>query len=367
MRVLLEDGFSIEKGTGIGRYTQNLASELSRQGGLELLTPPPQGIIGRVRPVSARRILYTAWLETGFQNRLAGLRPDIVHFTNHLVPRARKSKAKYVVTIHDLTAWRLPGALPALYARYIRTAIARAVKVADLILCPSDSIRQEVIEHFGLDQTKVQTAWNMDSNLPNLSPQRQEEVFQPLSRRLGMRKPFLLFVGTLEHRKNITTLIEAFGKVAGTSDLQLVLAGRPGYGFPKIQAAIERQTCRNRCVMTGFLGDQELAVLYQQADLFVYPSRYEGFGIPLVEAMNFGLPIVASRIPSTLEVAGEAAAYYEDPLDAGALAQKITEVVAQPGLKEDLARRGRTRAADFASDKITKQYLEAYQAALNTA
>lgn len=366
MRILLEDGFSIEKGTGIGRYTQNLASELARQGGLELLKPPP-GILGRVRPVSARRLLYTGWLETGFQNLLANLNPDIVHFTNHLVPRARKSQAKYVVTIHDLTTWKLPGALPPLYARYIRRATARAAKVSDLILCPSNSIRQEVLEHFGLDPATVRTAWNMDSNLPSLSVEEQEKVFQPLSERLGVRKPFLLFVGTLEHRKNVTTLIEAFGKAVSSSDLQLVLAGRPGYGFPGIQAAIERQKCRNRCILTGFLGNRELSVLYQRADLFVYPSRYEGFGIPLVEAMKCGLPIVASRIPSTLEVAGEAAAYYEDPLDAGALARKIAEVSAQTGLKAKLSGRGRARALDFTAEKITKQYLEAYQAALNSA
>ncbi len=367
MRILLEDGFSIEKGTGIGRYTQNLASELGRQGGVEVLAPPPRKILDRVRPVSARRILYTAWLETAFQNRLASLGPDIVHFTNHLVPRARKSQAKYVVTIHDLTAWKLPGAIPPLYSRYIRSATTRAVKLADLILCPSDSIKREVLERFGLSSEKVRTAWNMDSKLPALSPQEQEEVFQSLSKRLGLRKPFLLFVGTLEHRKNVVTLVEAFAKVAGTSDLQLALAGRPGYGFSEIQAAIERQTCRNHCVMTGFLADQELAVLYQRAELFVYPSCYEGFGIPLVEAMNFGLPIVASRIPSTLEVAGEAAVYYENPLDACALAQKIAEVSAQPELKKELARQGKIRAADFTTDKITKQYLEAYQAALNSA
>ena len=187
-----------------------------------------------------------------------------------------------------------------------------------------------------------------------------------LSKRLGLRQPFLLFVGTLEHRKNLTTLVEAFGKLAGGPDLQLVLAGRPGYGFSKIQAAIERQICQKRCLMAGYLRDEELAVLYQRADLFVYPSRYEGFGIPLVEAMNFGLPIVASRIPSTLEVAGEAAVYYENPLDACALAQKIAEVSAQPELKKELARQGKIRAADFTTDKITKQYLEAYQAALHS-
>ncbi len=367
MRVLLEDGFSVEKGTGIGRYTLNLANELGKHTGVTVLNPLAPGTLAKVRPVSVRRILYTAWLETGFQARLAKLGPDIVHFTNHQVARARKSQARYVVTIHDLTAWKLPGALPSLYGRYVRTAISRAVKISDLVLCPSDSIKNEVIEHFSLDKEKVRTAWNMDPHLPEVPAQRQEELFRHLSVRLGLRKPFLLFVGTLEHRKNVTTLIEAFAKIADTYDLQLVMAGRPGYGFPKIRAVMERQACRTRCVMTGFLDDEGLAVLYQLAELFVYPSHYEGFGIPLVEAMGFGLPIVASRIPSTEEVARDTAIYYENPLDADALAQAIADLITHPDRKEDLARRAKTRAADFTVDKILKQYLDAYQAALNAA
>jgi glycosyltransferase involved in cell wall biosynthesis len=366
MRVLLEDGFSVEKGTGIGRYTQNLANELGKQEGVVLSGSVTQESLARIRPVSVRRILYTAWLETGFQNRLVRLRPDIVHFTNHLVPRSRKSPARYVVTVHDLTAWRLPGALPPLYARYIRTAISRAVRAADLILCPSGSIRNEVIGHFGMEKERVRTAWNMNPPLPELSAPKREELFRQLHKRWGIRKPFLLFVGTMERRKNVVTLVDALARIAGTTDLQLVMVGRPGYGFSEIRAATERQTAPDRFVITGFLGDDELAVLYQLAELFVYPSRYEGFGIPLVEAMGFGLPIVASRIPSTEEVAGGAAAYYEDPLDACALARKISEVAGQPLLKEHLAKRAKIRAADFTMDKIVKQYVEAYQAALNT-
>lgn len=365
MRVLIEDGFSIEKGTGIGRYTQNLASELGKHEGVVLVGSATQEALAKVRPVSVRRILYTAWLETGFQNRLVKLRPDIVHFTNHLVPRSRKSQARYVVTIHDLTAWKLPGALPPLYARYIRTAMSRAARAADLILCPSGSIRNEVIGHFGVEEERVRTAWNMNPPFPEVSAPKREQLFRQLQKRWGIRKPFLLFVGTLERRKNVATLIDALAQIASGNDLQLVMVGRPGYGFSEIRAATERQAARNRFVITGFLGDEKLAALYQLAELFVYPSRYEGFGIPLVEAMGFGLPIVASRIPSTEEVAGEAAVYYENPLDARALARKITEVAGQPRLKEELAKRAKIRAADFTMGKIVEQYLEAYRSALN--
>lgn len=365
MRVLLEDGFSVEKGTGVGRYTQNLANELTKHSEVELLPQPARGFISKVRPAGARRIVYAAWLETGFQSQIRKLRPDLVHFTNYLVPRNRRSEARYAVTIHDLTAWKMPEAIPSMYGRYIRSATTRAVKRADIILCPSDSIRKEVIGHFNLKEEKVRTAWNADSRLPSVSGQEQEDLTRQLRLRLGLRTAFVLFVGTMDGRKNVTTLIEAFARVAQTSDLQLVIVGRPGCGFAEIKASIERQTCRDRLILTGFVSDEELALLYQLAEVFAYPSRYEGFGIPLVEAMSFGLPIVASRIPATEEVAADAALYYDDPLDAGALAEKMIEALGNPALKSELGSRGRRRAEMFSWKNVAQMYIDAYKVALN--
>ncbi|HUX11190.1 MAG TPA: glycosyltransferase family 1 protein, partial [Terriglobia bacterium] len=321
--------------------------------------------IGKIRPLIARRTVYAAWLETGFQSQIRKLGPDLVHFTNHLVPRARKSRAKYAVTIHDLTAWRLPEAFSTFYVRYIHTVVPRALKLADLVLCPSNAIRNEVIEHFNLKEEKVRTAWNANTNLPKVSAQMREEMSGPLRRKLGLRKPFVLFVGTLERRKNVATLVEAFARVARTHDLQLVLAGRPGHGFSEIEASIERQGDRDRYILTGYVSDEELAMLYTLADVFAYPSRYEGFGIPLVEAMSFGLPIVASRIPASEEVAADAAIYYDDPLDAEALAGKLLEALDSSALMSVLGSRGRQRAEIFSWKNVAQMYIDAYKSALN--
>lgn len=365
MKVLLEDGFSVEKGTGVGRYTQNLAYELGKHPEVELVPQPARGIIDKVRPLGARRTVYAAWLETGFQNQVRKLGPDLIHFTNHLVPRARKSQARYAVTIHDLTAWRLPDAFPPIYVRYIRTVVPRAVRLADLILCPSESVRNEVVERFNLDERKVRTAWNANSRLPELTTEMQEKLSSQFRKRLGLQRPFILFVGTLERRKNVTTLIEAFGRVAGSADMQLVIAGRPGYGFVEIEAAIKRQRSPARYIVTGFVSDEELAMLYTLADLFAYPSRYEGFGIPLVEAMSFGLPVVASRIPASEEVAADAALYYDDPLDAAALANRILELLGSPKLKSEMGSRGRQRAVKFRWEHVVRMYVDAYKSLLN--
>ena len=365
MRVLLEDGFSVEKGTGVGRYTQSLATELEKRPEVEVLPQPARGLIRKVRPLGARRAIYAAWLETGFQRQIRKLAPDLIHFTNHLVPRSRKSHAKYVVTIHDLTAWRLPEAFSPFYVRYTRTIVPRAVRLADLVLCPSHSVRNEVISHFNLKPEFVRTAWNADPKLPDLSAQRQEELSSRFRKTLGIQKPFVLFVGTLEHRKNLTTLVEAFARVAQKADLQLVLAGRAGYGFPEIEAAIKRQSCPERYILTGYVDDEELSLLYTLAELFAYPSRYEGFGIPLVEAMSSGLPIVASRIPSSEEVAGDAALYYDDLEDDSALAEKILKLLGSSTLRRELGSRGRQRAGQFCWEQVIQMYLDAYQSSLN--
>lgn len=366
MRLLFEDGFSVEKGTGVGRYTQNLVRELGKYPGVEILPAPESKLVRNIRPSGARRIAYAAWLETAFQMQLERLEADVVHFTNYLVPCRRKSKARYVASVHDLTAWKLPEALPSMYARYIRKAISRAVDVADLILCPSQSIRKEVIEHFNLASAKVGAAWNGDSRLPEIPAERREELHRQLGSRLGLQKPFVLFVGTLERRKNVTALVEAFAHVAGELDLQCVMVGKPGYGFREIKISIDRQRCRDRYILPGFVTDEELALLYTQAEIFAFPSRYEGFGTPLVEAMCFGLPIVASRIPSTEEVAAEAAVYYDNPQDHEALAAKMIEVLHSPEIKRGLGLRGRQRAGKFSWENLARMHIDAYQSSLNS-
>lgn len=365
MKVLIEDGFSIDKGTGIGRYTQNLANELTRHPEIELLPQPSRNFIRRIRPLSARRIVYSAWLETGFQSQIQKLGADLVHFTNYLVPHDRKPKTKYAVTIHDLTAWKLPEALPPVYGRYIRAVVTRSVKFASLILCPSDSVRKEVIEHFNLPEKTVRTAWNADSKLPEVPAEKREDSFRRLGKRLGLEKPYLLFVGTLERRKNVTTLVEAFAHLTASYDMQCVLVGRRGYGFSEIKDSINSQTCRNRYILTGFVTDEELALLYAHSEAFVYPSRYEGFGIPLVEAMSFGIPIIASRISATEEVAGDSALYYDNPLDRDALAAKINEVLSNSSLQCALGSRGKQIAEKFSWENVVRMYIEAYETAIS--
>jgi glycosyltransferase involved in cell wall biosynthesis len=364
VKLLLEDGFSVEKGTGVGRYTLNLARELGKYPEVEVL-PPARNVVRKIRPASARRLAYAAWLETAFQSHILKLDADVIHFTNYLVPRNRKSRAKFVASIHDLTAWKFPEFLPRTYLSYIRKAISRAVNVADLILCPSASIRKEVIERFGLADEKVRSAWNGDSRLPKVPPEQCEELLGQLGCRLGLHKPYVLFVGTLERRKNVTTLVEAFARVAEEFDLQCVMVGKPGFGFSEIRSSIEHQRCRERYILAGFVTDEELACLYTQAELFAFPSWYEGFGTPLVEAMCFGLPIVASRIPSTEEVAAGAAIYYDSPPDHDALAGKIAEVLNSSEVRRGLGLGGKQRSEKFHWANLARTHIDAYHYCLN--
>lgn len=366
MKVLIEDGIAIASHSGIGRYTQNLVRELGRLEDVEVVQSPPGAAIKKTRPRTLRRLLYYVWLETRFQARLSEAAPDIAHFTNYLVPSVRKAKAKYVATIHDLAAWKCPWTLPSGYARYLRWAIGRAVKTADLILTPSDFVNRQVVELFRLSQDKVKTVYNGATTFSAPSIGIETPYIEQTRRRFGLDRPFLLFAGTLEERKNIPTLLRAFARLATSLDLQLVLVGRPGYGFERIQKCLREPPFPRRCIVTGFIPDDELAALYRLAEAFVFPSQYEGFGIPLLEAMESGTPVVASRIPSAVEVAGEAALYYDDPFDDQALGERITEVLTSPSLRADLASRGKTRAADFAWEKLARKYVDTYRGVLGT-
>jgi len=163
----------------------------------------------------------------------------------------------------------------------------------------------------------------------------------------------------------VMTLAKAFENLRNCKKLQLVLVGRPGYGFPKLSRYLDKHRLRGEVILTGYVSEEEKIALYDLATAFIYPSLYEGFGIPLVEAMVREVPIVASRIPSTKEVAGDAAVYYgNDPFDHEALAEQILKVLENDALRQGLIEKGLKRARNFSWENIGQRYLQAYRMAL---
>jgi len=368
IKIVLEDGFAIQKGAGIGQHTLNLSHQLRKFPEIDSVQLMEKPFLSRISSASLRRALYIAWLNSGLQMVLRRKRVDIIHFTNYLIPVLRLSKAKYVVTIHDLTAWRFPETLPRAYVSYIKWAISHAVKTADLICTVSDAVKKEIVELFNIDEEKVQTCYSgVSKEFCKLPDGLLNNFLIKLQRKFPIKPGFLLFVGTLERRKNVMTLLKAFSTLEARLEdlnLQLVLAGSPGNSYPEVRTYLEKNNLKDQVILTGYVTKEELIALYNLSRIFVFPSLYEGFGTPLLEAMACGVPIVASEIPSTKEVAKDAVFYYGEPCNAEALTQAIIKVLEDEDLQRNLVVKGLGRVKVFSWEKIAEKHLRAYREAL---
>lgn len=362
MHILIEDGFAVERGTGIGQYTLNVLHQLCELPGIESVRLVEKPFLAKISRVKVRRFLYIAWLNSGFQFLLHREHPHIVHFTNYLLPAIKLTNSIYVVTVHDLAAWKFPLTFPPSYIPYIKNTTYFALMRADLILTVSERIKEEIIEIFGINPNKIFVIYNTVNKIYWTKPKKTDKENDLIKRKLGIKKDFILFVGSIEKRKNLLTLIKAFALVRNyINDMQLVLSGPFSNEIDVIIKYIkDNPELEDSIILSGYLNDEDLVNLYDMAIVFVFPSLYEGFGRPLVEAMVRGVPIVASKIPSTLEIAGEAAFYYNAPHDHEDLAEKILRVVGDNKLRRELVEKGLARAKEFSWERIGNRYLQAY-------
>ncbi len=364
IRVLLEDGFSLEKGTGIGNYTLSLMEGFSQMADsieVQLLGKPY--LLQRTKPKTVRRIFYILWINT-ITSTLRRGRFSLAHFTNFWVPVLKAKGVPYVVTIHDLAPLHFPQAFSRAYQLYFKQAVELSIKTSDLVLTVSETIRKEVLERFPIEETKIRTAYAGLSPTMLRSAKTPREVFNQIAGKRGIKTPYFLFIGTLEKRKNILTLVRSFRKIRKEMECHLVLAGRPGHGYEEIQKELGPEPHKDGIILAGYVSEEEKIALYDWATALVFPSLYEGFGIPLVEAMSRQVPIVASRIATSEEIAGEAALFVDDPLDEKSFSQAMAEILQNPSLRNALTTKGARKADAFSPVKVAKLHLEAYLSAL---
>jgi glycosyltransferase involved in cell wall biosynthesis len=360
MRIAFEDGFAIDKGGGIGQHTLNLFNAmkvLCGDGDVKLVDKP---ILSKISYAPLGRILYLMWLNGTLQFLLDREHIDVAHFTNFLVPNIRLSKAKYAVTIHDLTAWKYPETLPSLYLPYIKKAISHAVIFADLIFTVSETIKKEIIELFKISGEKIYVGYSGISDR-FLKSSVNSAYAEKVKSKFSIKKEFLLFVGAIEERKNIITLVKAVEELKKYLNLQLVLAGKPGYGYSIVEKYLQEHRLQQDVIVTGYISEEEKIALYDSSKVFIFPSLYEGFGTPLLEAMARGVPVIASKIPTTEEIAGDNVIYYGNPLDYNLLADNVMKLLVDENLYQKLSAKGRTRAKQFSWEQVAKEHLKAYQ------
>ena len=285
-----------------------------------------------IRPMTAAG--YVAWLA------LADC--DVFFGANYFLPRLHSSIAKRrVITIHDLTYKRFPELLQKETLKNLETQMAREVALADAIICVSESTRRDLLEFYPVDPSRAVTIHS------GLAPAPAGEPVD------GLPSRYILFVSTIEPRKDLGTLIDAFERLGDAYDGSLVVVGKVGW---KAQSIVSRLRGRG-IVHLDYLRPAQLATVYERAEMFVFPSIYEGFGFPLLEAMRHGIPSIAARSSSLPEIGGDAALYFP-PGDVDALEAQLRRVVSDPALRAELATRGRARAAEFRWDTAGARTLE---------
>jgi glycosyltransferase involved in cell wall biosynthesis len=250
-----------------------------------------------------------------------------------------------VFTAHDLGYLHYPAKHPLLDRLYLNWSTRYSANAARRVIAVSKATAHDLTALNGIPQEKIRVVYSGIADL--LQPVTDQTAIDTVRDRMGIPGPYVLHVGSVQPRKNLLRLAEAFAQVIDTvENLTLVLAGRPGWGYGTLLARIEKPDLAGRVVMPGYVADEDLAALYSGALVYAFPSLYEGFGFPALEAMACGTPVVCSNTSSLPELVEDAALTFA-PTDTNALANALRRVLVEPALREKLVRQGSGRARRF--------------------
>jgi glycosyltransferase involved in cell wall biosynthesis len=363
------DGTTLRPGrTGVGYYTEHLLHHLAAQPGDELIVvsnrpvdttrPLPPGV--RVA-ASSWRWPRMVWMQTRAPRLLRRVAPDVVHFTNGMVPLA--SPVPTVVTIHDMSLTMYPKYHPLRRVLLNRPLVDVAARRADAVITVSHSAKRDIVRLYGLPPERVHVVH--EAAAPSFRPVRDPAALERVRRRYGLAHRFILYVGTIEPRKNLPALIEGFARrwKSGEVPHQLVCAGPYGWLSRDIEDRIERLQIEEAIRFTGYVPFEDLPALYSLAEMFVFPSLYEGFGLPVIEAMACGTPVVTGEVAALSEVAGGAVERV-DRLDADALGDAIVGLARSRERREHLSALGLARAQAFSWERAARETLDVYRRAI---
>lgn len=376
LRIGFDATSAVRQGGGIGRYTRELLRALAAadtESHYRLifashsiahpLPPLPSNFHPLHLPVDdiwLVRIWHRARLPLPV-NWLTG--PiDIFHSPDFTLPPVRR-ETRTLLTVHDLSFIRDPESTTAVLREYLNAVVPRSVARADHVLADSLATRDDLVALYRTPPEKISVLYSgvHESFQPVTDPATLAAVRARYD--LG-DAPFILAVGTLQPRKNYVRLIRAFAAISNlqppTPSLQLVIAGGKGWLYDSIFAEVKRLGLPDRVLFPGFVADADLPALYSAARVLAYPSTYEGFGLPMLEAMACGTPVVTSTASCLPEVAGDAALLVP-PTDVDALAAALDRALADETLRADLIAKGRARARQFSWANSARQLLEIYR------
>jgi len=371
MRIGIDARFYGPLGKGLGRYTQKLVENL------ENIDQENQYIIflrqenwndykphnTNFHKVLADYRWYTLAEQINLPKKIRQSQLDLMHFPHFNVPILYTGR--FVVTIHDLILTQYPTVRastlgPLLYKiKHLgyKLVIASAVHRAKLILTVSNYTKSQIISHFKINESKIKVVYE------GLDPiVKQESLLQKsILDKYQVKKPYFLYVGNAYPHKNLETLLNAFKKfISNNVNYYLVLVGKEDYFFERLKKQANELGIEKNVTFAGFVSDLDLPCLYQNATLYIFPSYCEGFGLPPLEAMSYGVPVAASQAASLPEVLGNAA-YYFNPHKENELIESIEKLITDSQLRDNLIDKGLERVKNFNWQKLAASTLSLYK------
>jgi glycosyltransferase involved in cell wall biosynthesis len=352
---------------GIGTYIRNLLRHLARTDHsteyLLLCGEADLGVAAQLGPnfravlepspnYSLREQVHVPWV-------LRRERPDLYHAPHYVLPAGVRCPS--VVTIHDCIHLMFPQYLPNRIAyAYARAQMWAAARRSACILTVSEASKRDILHLFNVPPEKIVVVYNAIDSHFSVTP--SEEAVARVRERYQLDHKFILYVGNIKPHKNLVRLIEAFDELrrSGLDDLKLLIIGDQISKLPALRRSVHRHKLHKQVRFLGYLPDDQLAILYRLASVFAFPSLYEGFGLPPLEAMASGTPVVTSNISSLPEVVGDAAVLV-DPYDVDAIVDGLRRVLTNPALAAEMGRKGIERAREFSWERSVAKTWAVYQ------
>lgn len=366
--------------TGIGWYTYNLIKNIIETGQEDQFDINIFDFLGRNRAHEKVNVLFhgyntlkvnkCTWFHNGVYirnqdllsfisyNHLFNINVQVSHFFNYFIPKNIKSKT--VVTIYDMVYKLYPETMYKANYDLLNKNTQRSGRDADIILTISENSKKEIAELINIPLEKIRIAYPAtDSSI--FYPRKDESCKSLLQAKYKIEGDYILYLGTLEPRKNINTLIKAFELVSiKNSDIKLVLAGGKGWKYDEIYSLVQELKLEDRVTFTGYIEEEDIPILYSNAIMFVFPSIYEGFGMPPLEAMACGTPVIVSNSSSLPEVVGDSGVLV-DPRDSEHIACEIERLIHDKNLRKDLADKGLLQASKFSWKQSANKAMDIYR------
>ena len=314
-------------------------------------------------------LLRLLWEQTVFPFLVKQARLDVLHSLHYTRPVFLPCAS--VVTFHDMTFFLFPKLHTLSKRIFFPPAIRLSARLADALIAVSESTRKDAIRLLGIPEHKIHTAPNGVSSA--FQPILDKENRQFCKNKYNLPDKFILFVGTIEPRKNLPVLLKAYHHLVKNAPTpqqrpvpRLVIAGKMGWMYNEVLQQINQLELQERVLLTGYIASEDLPIVYNLAEVFVYPSIYEGFGLPTLEAMACGTPVITSNVSAMADYVGEAGMLVPAH-DEVALAHAIQSVLQDEALQMSLSQKGRSRAAIFTWAQTAQTTLKVYELAAGAA